>query len=81
MNTNIEKLKFVQKRATKMVRGLETKLYEERLREPGMIHLEKQIRSDRMSIFNYLKGCHMEDGEGLPSMAEEGRTRRNRFRL
>ena len=77
-----ELLGQVQRRAMKMIRGLEHLSYEERLREFGLFSLEEgRFQGDLIVAFKYLKGAYKQEGEWLLTRVDSDRTRVNGFKL
>ncbi|KAG8141248.1 hypothetical protein E2320_006888 [Naja naja] len=59
---DVETLERVQRRAIRMIKGLEAQTYNERLQELGLASLGKRrTRGDGIAIFQYLRGCHREE--------------------
>ena len=77
-----ELLEKVQRRTTKMIRGMEHLSCEERLRELDLFSLEKRrLQGDLNLPFQYLKGMCKWEGEQLFTSMDSDMTRANDFKL
>ncbi|CAM5115714.1 unnamed protein product [Eretmochelys imbricata] len=72
------KLEQVQRRATRMIQGMENLSYERRLRERGLFSLTKRRpRGDMIAIYKYIRVINSMEGEELFKFSTNVDTRTN----
>ena len=77
---DIDLLEHIQKRAAKMVQGMEHLSYKDRLKELGLFNLEnRRLRGDLTVAFQYLKGSYRKEGDILFCRICGDRARGNAF--
>ena len=70
------RLEGVQRRATKVIKGLGSLPYKDRLGELDLFSLEKRrLRGDLITMYQYLRGSYKEDGDSLFTRSHMERTR------
>ncbi|PKU43585.1 reverse hypothetical protein [Limosa lapponica baueri] len=78
----VDRLEVAQRRGAKMIKGLGSHLYEERLRELGLFSLEKRrLKGNLITMFQFLKGGYKEDGDSLFTRGHMEKMRSNGYKL
>ena len=75
-------LERIQRRATKMIRGLEHFSYDDRLKELGLFNLEKRrLQGDLLTAFQYLEEVYKQEGNQVSVWIDSGKKRENGFKI
>ena len=75
-------LEWVQKRDTKIIRVMVHLSYEERLRQLGLLHLEKgKLQRDLLAALRYLRRVYKQEGDHLFPWSDSDRARGSSFNL
>ncbi|CAM5121826.1 unnamed protein product [Eretmochelys imbricata] len=76
------KVEEVQRRATRMIRGMENLPCERRLKELGLFSLTKRrLRGDMIALYKYIRGINTGEGEELFKLSTNVHTRTNGYEL
>ncbi|CAM5134524.1 unnamed protein product [Natator depressus] len=73
-------LEQVQRRATRMIQGMENLFYERRLKELGLFSLTKRrLKGDMIALYKYIRGINTREGEELFKLSTNVDTRTNGY--
>jgi len=79
---DVELLKRIHRKATKMIIELEHLPYKDRLRELGLFSLEKRrLQGDLLAASQYLKGDYKQEANQLFTRVDSDRARGSGFKL
>ena len=82
LKKDIALLEKVQRRATKMVKGMEGYSYEERLKRLGLFNLEKRrLRGDMIEVYKLMNGVERVNVDRLFTLSEYRKTRGHAMKL
>ena len=82
LQTDIDRLEQVQRRATRMIKECRSQDYENRLLSTGLISLEaRRNRGDLIQVFNLVKGIDKIDFNNFFTLANSNRTRGHKYKL